>query len=353
MALSSTVPGTQDDAATPTGGAETGGSSGHAARRLRLFLGVVVLGLVIGLVLRVHSAYTGFVSAFKHFPLGRLPLVAVAAAFETASLVASALVQRTLLGTGGFLLRVRTLLALVVASTAVVDLLPAGVAPANGWLVEQYRLRQAPLPLALWDVLAAGFASTVCLLALVLIGAGAAGVWSPVGLAVCGAVLVVGSSGFVVLVHRFAGRPRPAGPRRGSRLWAKVQHTVELAVQYRLSHREGVAVLAYSSLNWLLDAACLVLAFVMIGFPVPWGAVLFAYAGSQVLGGLSFLRLGVVEGGLVGAFVLTGVPVARALAATLMYRVFAYWLVSAVGLVVLVAVNRRQRLAGDLKGAPG
>ncbi|HXW32591.1 MAG TPA: hypothetical protein VEJ21_05810, partial [Acidimicrobiales bacterium] len=119
MALSSTVPGTQDDAATPTGGAETGGSSGNAARRLRLVLGLMVLGLVIGLVLRVHSAYTGFVSAFKHFPLGRLPLVAVAAAFETASLVASALVQRTLLGTGGFLLRVRTLLALVVASTAV------------------------------------------------------------------------------------------------------------------------------------------------------------------------------------------------------------------------------------------
>ncbi len=307
-------------------------------------LGVLVLALVVGLVLHVPSAANGFASAFEHFRVHRLPLLAVAVALEVASLVASALAQRTLLGAGGFVLPVRTLLALVTASTSVVDLLPAGVAPANGWLVEQYRLRRAPLALALWDVLAAGFASTVCVLALVLIGAGVAGLWTPVGLVVCGAFLVGGSCGFVVLVHRYARRPRVAGLGRGGRLWPKVERTVEMAVQYRLSRRAGLMVLVYSALNWVLDAGCLVFAFFLIGFAVPWRAVLFAYAGSQILGGLSFLRLGVVEGGLVGAFVLTGVSATPALAAVLMYRVLAYWLVSAVGVVVLVVVNRRQRV---------
>ncbi|HMK63547.1 MAG TPA: hypothetical protein VK386_07995, partial [Acidimicrobiales bacterium] len=126
MALSSSGPSTKDDAAPPAAtGAGTGRSSRRRARRLRLALGVLVLGLVVGLVLRVPSAASGFVSAFEHFRRDRLPLLALAAAFETASLVASALVQRTLLATGGFSLRLRTLLALVVASTSVVDLLPA------------------------------------------------------------------------------------------------------------------------------------------------------------------------------------------------------------------------------------
>jgi hypothetical protein len=77
-----------------------------------------------------------------------------------------------------------------------------------------------------------------------------------------------------------------------------------------------------SVVNWLLDAACLALAFAAVRSRVPWGAVLLAFAGSKVVTSIGITPggLGVVEGGLVATFVAYGLSGADAGAAVLVYR---------------------------------
>jgi hypothetical protein len=84
--------------------------------------------------------------------------------------------------------------------------------------------------------------------------------------------------------------------------------------------------------NWLLDAASLALAFQAIGGPVPWGAVLVAFAGSKVVSSIGITPggLGIVEGGLVAVLVANGTPGPTAVAAVVLYRALTF-----VGLVGL------------------
>lgn len=323
------------------------------ARRLRVAGGIFALGSILGLVLHAPAAMSQFVSAFSHFRTGRLPWLGLAAVLEAASLAAAAMAQRQLLGAGRSRLRFATLAALTVASTSVGDLLPAGAAPATGWMVEQYHLRRIPTALALWSALAGGFASAVSGLALVLVGAGLAKLLGPVTLVLCAVGLMAGSGGVALLVRRLAGRqlanPGTGGQARPAPAWLRgkaaraVIETFEHCAQYRASPRDLGNVFVFATLNWLLDAACLVVGFVLVGSAVPWRTLLFAYAGSQMLGSLSFVQIGVVEGGMVGALVLTGTKAGPALAAVLMYRVISYWLVLGVGALVFIGVTRSSR----------
>ncbi|MBF6557843.1 MAG: hypothetical protein IVW52_17140 [Acidimicrobiales bacterium] len=109
-------------------------------------------------MLRAPGAASQFASAFRGFRPERLPWLALAALAETGSLTAAALAARRLLRAGRRELPLVSLLGLTVASTAVVDLVPAGVAPASAWLVEQYHRREVPVSLGLWSLLAGGFA---------------------------------------------------------------------------------------------------------------------------------------------------------------------------------------------------
>ena len=73
----------------------------------------------------------------------------------------------------------------------------------------------------------------------------------------------------------------------------------------------------------VFDVAALVVAFAAFGSHVPLGPIVFGYIIGQ-LGGLIPLPGGVggTDGGLIGAFVLYGSPLATATAAVLAYRVF-------------------------------
>jgi uncharacterized membrane protein YbhN (UPF0104 family) len=79
---------------------------------------------------------------------------------------------------------------------------------------------------------------------------------------------------------------------------------------------------ALSAVNWLLDAVCLALCFRAVHEPVPWGAVLLAFAGAKVIGSIGITPggLGLVEGGLVGTFVAYGTKAPAAAAGVLVYR---------------------------------
>lgn len=307
-------------------------------------MALVSLAILAVLVLKAHSARRDFVSAFERIRLSDLPWLAVAAAAEFLSLACYSAAQQRLLRAGGSRLRYRTVLVLTVAATGITAVVPGGVVPASGWLITQFRLRKVPVRLALWAVLAGGFVATVSILALLLVGAGLAGVGHPVVLAVTGAVLVGGSAGFVAAVHHVDRLERFLSLhhiRRGVRVahWI-CRHACDL-VQFRVGLVGGASVFGYSILNWLLDTACLLAAFAAVGLPVPWRAALFAYAVSQVASSLVPLPagIGVVEGGLVGVLTATGTPAGEALAGIVVYRIINYWAVAGVGSLMALIIT--------------
>lgn len=107
----------------------------------------------------------------------------------------------------------------------------------------------------------------------------------------------------------------------------------------------GIEVFVYTILNWLCDAACLVAAFELVGFPAPVAALFFAFTASQVLGSVVPMPAGagVVEGGIIGALALTGTPLGHAIVAVVFYRIISYWLVTGLASLTLVVTSHSSR----------
>ena len=242
--------------------------------------------------------------------------MAAAVGVEALSFVCYAGVQRRLLRAGGARLGRRTVLGLAVSATGLTNLVPGGTAPASGWLVGQYRRHGIPMPLALWAVLAGGFAATVTVLTLLLVGATVAGLIGIVATVGCAVALIGGSVGIVVTVHHVGAVERWLAGRHRVRLAERAAGWAAQMVRFRATASGGTEVFALSFGNWGLDVLCLIAAFGGLGLPVPWRSVLFAYAAAQVAGSLAPLPggIGFVEGGMIGALALTGTPPADAVA---------------------------------------
>lgn len=335
---------------------------GRPRSRLAWVRNPLLLGLlvVVGLVLlasRLHSTQHELTTVYRDFRWNRLPWLLLALGAEAISFVCYAMVQRFLLQAGGARLTCRTMVALAVAATGLTNLVPGGTAPASGWLVRQYRRREIPMPLALWAVLAGGFAATVSILLLLLVGAGIArllGLWELIG---CGVVLIAGAVIVVVGVHHLLALSRwleRHQARRGLRLVRKVAEKTAGIVRFRTTIPGGVFVLGFSVANWAMDVFVLIGAFGLLGLPIPWRAVLFAYATAQVAGSLAPVPGGVgfVEGGMIGAFALAGSGLSGAILATIVYRAITCWLVAAVGSLMLAVLSHRSAGApAELDGA--
>ncbi len=111
-----------------------------------------------------------------------------------------------------------------------------------------------------------------------------------------------------------------------------------------------VKALVAAVLNWLLDYAVLVAALFAIGASPRPSLVLVAFAGASVLtmipitpGGLGF-----VEFGLSAMLVAAGVPANDATLATLVFRLFQFWLPIPAGAVAYVLFKRRYGRPTDL-----
>jgi putative heme transporter len=316
-----------------------------------LFGGLILVALVV-LAIRVRG---DFANAYRHLTVRRLPWLAAAVGAEVLSFLCYSTVQRRLLWAGGAKLQRRTMVGLAVAATGLTNLVPGGTAPASGWLVSQYRRHGIPMPLALWAVLAGGFTATVSVLALLLAGsavAGLIGVWVTLG---CALLLVGGTAGLVAAVHHL-----PAVDtwlRRHCRvpgvpvLQRAIDRTAKV-MQFRTTVSGGAQVFLLSLGNWGLDVVCLISAFAVLNLPVPWRAVLFAYAAAQVAGSLAPVPggIGFVEGGMIGAFALAGTPAGNAIVATVIYRLITCWGVAGVGSLALLIVNHRTPEEAQLHG---
>jgi putative heme transporter len=326
------------------GGKEKAGSGGAWRRWAKILIGLFLLGAVAYAVSRAPTITREFDTTLRHFSARRLPWLAISVGAEAASFWCYAIVQRSLLLEGGARLTRRTMVKLAVAATGLTNLVPGGTAPASGWLVAQYRKRGIRMPLALWAVLAGGFAATVSVLLLTLTGAAIAGLLGPIGIVLCGAALLGGSVAVVGAAHNFdrvEGWLRTHHFGRFDHRLTQIGKRMGQIGSFRTSHRAGTKILALSVGNWGLDVACLIAAFPFLGLPVPWRAVLFAYALAQVAGSLAPVPggIGVVEGSMVGGFALAGTPVGAAFLATIVYRLITSVGVAAVGSAMVLYVR--------------
>jgi uncharacterized membrane protein YbhN (UPF0104 family) len=289
-------------------------------------------------------------TAFAHPGGLRLCWLAVAAAAEVVSLACGAAGQRQLLAAGDVRLPWRTLFFLVLASTGLAKVMPAGPVTAAAWQAAQYRRRGTGAAIGVWAVAAGGFASTVVILGLLLAGAAMAGVVPLWLLGGAAGLLAAGIAGLTAAPRRASALGRLLSRRGdGSRVIARLAEAAAGLSGQRAGFRLGAGVLACAAVGFMADACALASCFALTGLPVPWRSLVFAYAAGQLAGRLVPLPagLGAVEGGVLGGLMLTGTPPVTAAAAVIAYRVAGYWAVGAAGTAAAAALTRNSPRRGS------
>ena len=142
---------------------------------------------------------------------------------------------------------------------------------------------------------------------------------------------------------------RPQGDPR-----ALIEATVARVVGLRLKERGWAFVFFMATVNWAANIACLALAIMAVGSPVPWSGLILAWSVGVGAGsfGLTPGGLGVVEAALAAALVAVGVHAPEAVAAVLVYRLISFWLVDALGWMLYVTTRKRGRPAPLASDSP-
>jgi putative heme transporter len=319
-------------------------------RRVVLLAGEVVV-MIVMVVVVATDIHAGLADIDSGGGDGGVVSLVAAVGAEAVSLGALPVVTRRLFASLGYQLAWRPATSVALASNAISVLMPGGTATAPVWAARQYQHREVPVTAAAWTVVASGFASTVVLIVLLVVGAGLARVVGPLTAVAAGAATIAGAGLVVWLVHQAprlltAERHNPQG--RCGRLVARA---AEMG-QWRAGWTNGSVVVAASALNWLADAGVLASVFVFCGEPVPWAGLLFAYCVSQVAGAVIPLPggLGAVEGSLFGALLLVGVASPHTLEVVAVFRLVGYWLPAAAGIPAYLLARRHDshtRLVGD------
>jgi hypothetical protein len=350
-ALGQPVTGERRDVARLYGGRR------HGRRQavIRLLIEVVVLAAAALFVLGRLAGNAGQVGTTFDRLHWHWLFVSVLA--EVGSIVALSWLQQRLLRVGDVPARVRHLLPVTMASNAVAQSLPAGTLFAEGYAFRQYQRLGAGRAVGLWAELSAGALASAALAAVAVAGAAVVGSGLRLkllpGLAVILAGALVAAALFrqVPLLSDFIARLLRRAERRLPERFCRPLRSAEEATRQMESFRPSVRVwamcFAAAALNWGMDAVVLLMGLLTVGGPVPWRGVLLCYASAQLLVELPVTPggLGLVEGGLVEVMTRFGVPVSKATAGTLMYRVVSYWLLLLVGWLAVLWLTLRNRRA--------
>jgi hypothetical protein len=321
------------------------GGTGRSRWAARLWWAGAGAAAVLAAVLAVSHRHelAGASHLLTHVSVPRL---AVAIAFEAASFVSLAALQRWLLRTGGARLGLGTMAGIVVAANAMAGVLPGGSVFSVAWTFRQLRRRGAGQALAAAALAAAGALSFLGLALLLAAGALAA---DPAGPAPqLRTALLAAAAALVAVSLLAAGLSHASRVRRTAhRAWkgaatrwpaaARLEHSLATIIEHAKTVQPGLRgwlrpfVLAL--LNWACDAAALASALWALGIGVPWRGLLIAYGLTQISASLRLTpgSLGIAEASLTALLVLYGLSADQALAATLLYRIISFWLLQPIG----------------------
>jgi uncharacterized membrane protein YbhN (UPF0104 family) len=336
-------------------------------RGIRSGLTAVTVAVVAFFVVTKRAALTSSIGRLGHPHWSWIP---VALMLEAVSMATFASMQSLLLKAGGTRIGRRPMMATIYAANALAVSVPvAGPELGTAFTFRRFTKQGADTSLASWALLVGGLVSSVGAILVLAVGGALSGNVLVAGLAICAGLVVVavGAS-----LRTAVGRPNlPLGlerpttwmvqriarlllhpiddPSEAIRRWLKGLESL------RLSPSEWSEVGGLGMTNWLADAGVLAISLLAIGAPVPWRTLLLIYGLATAVGSLGITPggIGLVEGTLCLGLVSTGVPTPLALAAVLLYRLVSFWLVSAVGWLVLLylrlaRVARRESVQGGV-----
>ena len=222
----------------------------------------------------------------------------------------------------------------------------AGGIALGAWVLS--RAGMAPATIARRSVAFLLLKSSVNFAAVTVVGllvyAGILGPPQSVWLTLVPAVLSALAIGVVVLIGRLPAGPAPSEARgRLRRLWAHSRAALVTGVAEAgmlLRRHDPVLVLGIVG-YWAWDNLTLWATFHAVGYSPGASVILLAYLIGQ-LGGLLPIPGGIggIDGGLIGTFVVFGVPASAATAAVLAYRLILFWIPLVVGAVAFVSLQR-------------
>lgn len=296
---------------------------------------VAVSGVGIFVVNSQRSELAGIGKVFSNLDFFFL---IPAIAFECASMAAYAQLQRSTLKSGGIDVGLWRVVAVFLASNSITNVIPGGPVFASVYSYRRFRAFGASEGLAGWSIFTSNVLAAVSLLLLAGIGL-VFSEGSASGISLVGALIVVGAIllAAMVLVARAESALHVIGlvlcaiESRFSKSWRVTQKLLQLQrdlADISPSSNRLLRGLGWGFLNWMLDAAVLLFAYLATRSQVPLGGLLLAYSAGQLAANLPITPggLGVVEGSISIALVAYGGNQEASVAAVLIYRLFSFWL---------------------------
>jgi uncharacterized protein (TIRG00374 family) len=277
-----------------------------------------------------------------------LPLVA-ALVLEVITVGTLAMVHKVSAQAVGAELRYREALNLSMGAFTLSHTLPGGGAVGGAFVVQ--RLRRAGLddPSAATSIALTATLATATITGLAAVGIAVAVLDAklPGRVLILVLLLLVALLGVAVGIVALLRSPRLQGRLLSwlsglhDRVRARIEDWADSLRSLRAAPPEAgdlARIVAWSALNWSVDIAALWLVFIALDQPVTLSVLLIGFGVSQIGAAIPFTPGGVgfVESGMVGAFVVLGIPASDATSIVLAYRVLATWLPSLAGVPPLL-----------------
>jgi pimeloyl-ACP methyl ester carboxylesterase/uncharacterized membrane protein YbhN (UPF0104 family) len=332
---------------------------------------VIAVAVMAGAAAAERSRLAGSVTVLAHLRWTWLP---VGILLEALSMSAFAAMFRRLLTVGHVRPARSSMLATVYAANALSASVPlAGPGLAAAYLFRRFTRLGAGVLLAGWALLAGGVISTATWIIVLAMGGLASGRTLAFAITVpCVALALIALTTIVVAARR---------PRLRAALLRYLTHALKLGAKLlrwpatdpqlalrawagrfgsrRLPLASWALAAVDSLVNWLADAAVLAVSILAVGAAVPWRDLLLVYLagiGAQSLS-LTPGGLAITEGAISVALVASGLHVGPAVAAAVLYRLVSFWLIAAIGWLILLVRARRPAAESapepELEPAPG
>ncbi|MGB0437928.1 MAG: lysylphosphatidylglycerol synthase transmembrane domain-containing protein [Mycobacterium sp.] len=317
----------------------------------------VIIGVAI-VVLTIEFALVRdqLAQAWKSLYTANLLWVLAAVIAAMASMHSFGHIQRTLLRSAGVHVRQWRSEAAFYAGNALSTTLPGGPVLSATFIYRQQRIWGASPVVASWQLVMSGALQVI---GLALLGLGGAFM---LGASKNPLSLIFSLGGFVALIllaQAVATRPeliegigarvlswvnslrgKPTGTGLG-----KLRAILTQLESVQLGRRDLGVAFSWSLFNWIADVACLLFACYATGGHPSIAGVTVAYAAARAVGSIPLMPGGllIVEAVLVPGLVSSGMPLAAAISAMLIYRLVSWIFISAIGWVVFFFMFRTEK----------
>ena len=317
-----------------------------------MIIGVAIAVLAVELVL----VWDQLAKAWKSLYSANWWWVLAAMGAALASMHSFAQIQRTLLKSAGVQVKQWRSEAAFYAGNALSTTMPGGPVLSATFIYRQQRIWGASPVVASWQLVMSGALQVVGLALLGLGGAFMLGASkNPLSLIFTLGVFVallllaqavatrpelIDGIGVRVLwwVNSLRGKPADTGLDR----W---RETLDQLESVSLSRRTLGVAFSWSLFNWIADVACLAFACYATGGHPSLAGVTVAYAAARAVGAIPLMPGGllVVEALLVPGLVSSGMTLASAISAMLIYRLISWIFIAAIGWVVFFFMFRTEK----------